>query len=198
VKPLKIQSSKTQLLIAAFLSVGACVARAAEQGGESGGITHDQIAQLLSQMIAFAIAFFVLKKYAWGPILNLLDERKKGIAADYDAVAKKHEEVDSLRKELELRLRNMDAESRARINEAIAEGKKIAEEVADRARSDAREMTDKAKRAMELEVEKARLQLRDDVVRLTIGATEKLLQERLDDPKHRQLVNEFIERLAKN
>ncbi|MFH0794922.1 MAG: hypothetical protein V2A74_12925, partial [bacterium] len=75
-KPFKIQSSKTQFLIAAFLALGACVAGAAEHGEKSGGITTDQIAQLLSQMLAFGIAFWVLKKYAWGPILNLLDERK--------------------------------------------------------------------------------------------------------------------------
>ena len=49
---------------------------------------------------------------------------------------------------------------------------------------------------LDIERRKAELQLRDDVAALAIGAAEKLIGERLDDEKHRQLIQEYIDQLG--
>jgi F0F1-type ATP synthase membrane subunit b/b' len=46
---------------------------------------------------------------------------------------------------------------------------------------------------MEMELGQARMQLRRDVVEMTLEATGRLLQIKVDDDRHRQLVNEFID-----
>ena len=56
----------------------------------------------------------------------------------------------------------------------------------------------KAKADLAREVVKAKVQLRDELVTLTVMATEKVLQERIDEAKHRDLIGRFIDQLEKS
>jgi F-type H+-transporting ATPase subunit b len=156
---------------------------------------REAIAQIVTQGIAFVLFFWILKRFAWKPILKLLDDRRDKISGEFQRISELEERFKQLRQDYENRLKDIDAESRRRIQEAIAEGRTISSEIAEQARHDARAITDKAKQNIELEVAKARAQLKEDIIRLTLAATEKILHERLDDRKHRDLVQRFIEQL---
>jgi F0F1-type ATP synthase membrane subunit b/b' len=55
----------------------------------------------------------------------------------------------------------------------------------------------KADQDIEIESQKAQIQLRDSVVTMAIGAAEKVIGERLDDDVHRRLITEYIDTLEK-
>ena len=153
--------------------------------------------EILTQILGFLIILILLRIFAWKPILGLLDERKKRIASEFDNIEKAKQEMAKLREEYEVKLKEIDLEARKRIQEAIAEGQKMAADLQVEAREEAKKVLDRAKENIELEVAKAKVELRDDIVNMAILATEKIINERLDDEKHKELIVEFIEGVEK-
>lgn len=153
--------------------------------------------EILTHILGFLVILVLLRIFAWKPILKLLDERKKRIASEFDNIEKAKQEMAKLREGYELKLKEIDLEARKRIQEAIAEGQKMAADLQVEAREEAKKVLDRAKENIELEVAKAKVELRDDIVNMAILATEKIINERLDDAKHKELIVEFIEGVEK-
>lgn len=156
------------------------------------------LAQIFSQIIAFLVFFWILKKFTWKPLIALLDERRQRIEAEFDYLEKQKLQLQELRDEYENRLKTVESEARAKIQEAIREGRRIAREITDSAREEGQQILTRARQSIELEMAKARIDLRDEVVELVIRTTEKLLQECLDEQKQRELINCFTRSLRKN
>lgn len=156
-----------------------------------------QIGEVLTNIIAFVIFYWVLKRFAWGPITDVLSERQKRIEQGFDDIRRKQDSAVALEHQLDERLRNIETEARARIQEAVAEGRRLAAEITEHAHEEATQITERAKRAVELEVAKARLELRNEIVNMTIAASERLMRQRLDGDEQRRLVGSFIEDLER-
>ena len=151
---------------------------------------------LITQILGFLIVLWVLKKYAWGPILGMLEERRSRIAKQVSDSEKLRRDAEELKAEYENQLKTIEAQARQRIQEAVAEGQKVAEEIRATAHEEAQAITEKAKSTLELEYKKARVELRSEIVATALGAAEKLLQEKLDDQEQRRLVDRFVDELG--
>lgn len=150
---------------------------------------------LITQMIGFLIVLWVLKRYAWGPILGMLEERRTRIAKQVSDSEKLRREAEELKTEYEKQLKTIEAQARQRIQQAVAEGQKVAEEIRASAHQEARAITEKAKSTLEMEYKKARVELRSEIVATALGAAERLLQKELDDQEQRRLVDRFVREL---
>jgi F-type H+-transporting ATPase subunit b len=153
--------------------------------------------QLLTHMVGFFIAVWILKKFAWGPLLGLMEERRNKIVGEFEKIDEDRAEVAKLTADYEARLKEIDAERRARLVEAVDEGKKLAAEIKQAAQANVRSLQEKAKADLEREIGKAKVQLRDDMIGMTITAAEKVIREKLDDAKHRDLIGRFIDSVEK-
>lgn len=153
--------------------------------------------QLLTHAVGFLITLWLLKKFAWVPLLNLMEDRRNKIRDEFETIENEKLRVDQLTADYEGKLKDIDAERRAKLVEAVDEGKKIAEEIKAEARDDAQKTVEKAKEDLKRDVAKAKVQLKNDMVAMTIAAAEKLVGEKLDDAKHRELVGNFIDNLEK-
>jgi F-type H+-transporting ATPase subunit b len=151
-----------------------------------------EFSQVLTQLLGFLVAFFILKKYAWKPILQVLDDRRQKIADEFAGIEAQKQKADLLFAEYEERLRKIEDEARARINEAVVEGQKVAAEIKGQAQEEAKRIMLRAQADIEREVAKARVLLKEEMVGLTLGATERLLREKLDPAGHRKLVERFL------
>ena len=147
---------------------------------------------LLTQIVGFLIVLWVLRAKAWGPILNMLEERRQKVAKDVSDAESLRRDAERIKLEYEEQLKTIEAQARQRIQEAVAEGQKVAEEIKATAQADARRITEKAKADLELEYKKARASLRGDVVDMALGAAEHLMLEKLDSAEHRKLVDKFL------
>jgi len=156
------------------------------------------LSQILTQLAAFLIFLWIMKRYAWRPILRLLDERREKIAGEFERIEAVKAEIERLRREYEGRLRTIEQEARERIQEAVGEGRRVAQEIRERAHADARAITTKAKENVQLEIEKGRLQLKEDIIRMTMAALERLLREQMTREQHDRLITEFTENVQKN
>ncbi len=153
--------------------------------------------QLLTHALGFLIVLWILKKFAWGPLLALMEERRTRIADEFKGIEDEKANVAGLTAEYEGKLKDIDVERRARLVEAVDEGKKIAEEIKAAAREEIKRLGEKAEDELARDVAKAKVQLKNDMVAMTIVATEKIIREKLDDQKHRELIGSFIENVEK-
>ena len=152
-----------------------------------------QIGETLCQILAFVIFFWILKRFAWGPVTKLLDERQRRIEEGFEDIKRKQADAERLHEEYAARLRDIETEARTKIQAAIAEGRRVAGEITENAREESVKITDRAQRNIQLEIEKARLELRGEIVALTMATTERLLREKLDETAHQRMVATFIE-----
>ena len=154
-----------------------------------------KLPQLLTTALGFIFFVWILGKFAWGPILDLLDERRGKIDGDYTAAEKNLAESETLKSEFELKLADIKVIQREMVQEAVQRGEDIADGIEKKARAGADETRHKATQDIELEAQKAQIELRDDVVAMAIGAAEKVIGERMDDDLHRKLITEYIDGL---
>ena len=155
------------------------------------------IQEILTQAGAFVLLVWVLKKMAWKPLLKLLDERRERIRKGFEEIENAKKEVEKLKADYEQARSHIEDEARKKLQEAIDEGKNVARELQENARREARSILEKAKEDIQLEVAKAKVTLRNEIADLTLAATERLIQEKLNETKDKELVLDFIEDLKK-
>ncbi len=152
---------------------------------------------LLTHAVGFLITLWILKKFAWRPLLAVMEERRQKIIGEFKKIEDDRTEVQQLAAQYEAKLKEIDAERRAKLVEAVNEGKALAEEIKSAAHAEARQITERAKGEIQQDIAKARVQLKNDMVSLTVAAAEKIIHEELDDEKHRKLIGEYIDKLEK-
>lgn len=155
-----------------------------------------KLPQLLTTAIGFLLFVWVLAKFAWGPILNLLDERRAKIESDYAKAEQNLAAAESLRGDFESKLADIKVLEREKIQEAVKRGEQLGDGIVAKARQSADDTRLKAERDIDLEAHKAQIHLRDTVVTMAIGAAEKVIAERMDDQLHRKLIQEYIDQLG--
>lgn len=151
-----------------------------------------QLGEMVVVIIGFFIFYWIMKKFAWGPVLNILDERQARIQESFEEVKRLQKDATEAHARYEEKLKGIETEARERINEAVNEGKRVAEQLTEDARAEARKIAEEAKVKMNREMGTIREELRRDVIRLTIQTTEKILQVKVDEAKDRELIEGFI------
>jgi len=152
---------------------------------------------ILTHAVGFIITVWILKKFAWKPILSIFEERRQKIKDEFDGIESTKAEVAEIKADLEAKLKDIDNISRQRLTEAVNEGQKIAAEIKESGRKEAKDIITRAKAELERDVEKARAALKEDMVGMTIAAAEKVISAKLDEPEHRRLVSDFIDNVER-
>ncbi len=143
--------------------------------------------------ISFGIIVFILKKFAWTPILNMLTERENSIQNALDSAERAKEEMKALQSNNERILSEAKAERDLLLKDAreirekmIAEAKGIASKEGERLLKSARENIQNEKMA-------AITELKNQVASLSIDIAEKILKSELSsDEKQKSLVNTLL------
>lgn len=151
-----------------------------------------EIGQVLTHLVGFLVAFVILKAYAWKPILKVLDDRRERISSEFADIEDQKRKTEQLFAQYEERLSKIEDEARSRIQNAVTEGQKVASEIKQQAQEEARRITERAQADIVRELAKARVQMKEEMVGLTLGATERLLREKLDAAGHRKMVERFL------
>jgi F-type H+-transporting ATPase subunit b len=154
-----------------------------------------ELSQLVTHIVGFLVALWILRKYAWGPVLNMLDERRDKIDQDLRSAERTREEAKQDQEELRRQLKEIDATARAKTLEAVNEARQIASEIKEGARNDGKALLDRARQEIEREKAKAQVELRNTVVNLAVMGAEKLLAERMGDEANKKLVLDFIDKV---
>lgn len=143
-------------------------------------------------LIAFAITFFVLRRYAFGPIQKVIDERRARIRESIEEADRAREEARKLLAEH----RRLVGQARAEAEQILAEARRIADAQRDRVReeteADRQRRLEETRRQIEAETRRALEQIRAEVADLTLVAATKVTGKVLDRDDHRRLIADAI------
>jgi F-type H+-transporting ATPase subunit b len=153
---------------------------------------HIQWSLLLAQLVNFAIVLFVLWKFAYKPILKTLNNRtemiEKGVK-DADAAKKKLEEVSVEEREI---LKKAKIEAQEILKKAEESAKKEADNISVEAKKQTEKMIANAQKNMEQEKSKMMAEIKSEIAGLVVAATEKIIGEKLDSQKDKELIEQAI------
>jgi F-type H+-transporting ATPase subunit b len=146
-------------------------------------------------VIAFLITLFVLKRYAFGPIQQMIDERRERIRRSLDEADNAREEARSLLQEH----RELIGQARGQAEQILSEARRVAEaqrqRVKEETEADRQRRLEETKRQIEAETHRALGLIRAEVAELTLVATTKVTGKVLDEADHRRLIDDAIKDL---
>jgi len=168
------------------------------EGGDAGAALFDpSLALGLWTVVIFLALVGILWKFAWGPILGAVEAREQRIQQALDESAARQAEAARLLEEHKAQL----ADARRQAQEIIAEGKtageRVRREIEEKARQEGQGMVERARREIEREKDAAIAELRRESVEIAMAAAAKLMHEKLDSDKDRELVLGYVRDLGR-
>lgn len=154
------------------------------------------IPQVLTQIVGFLLMVWILRKYAWGSVLGMLEARRQKIAGEFAEADRRKAEADQTRAKYEQELRDIEAQKRVKLQEGVAEGQRVAGEIRAQAQKEAVDRLARAQDEIAREGEKAKELVKEQIIRISMRSAEKILREKLDDAHQRKLVSEFIDEVG--
>ena len=143
-------------------------------------------------LVCFGITFFVLKRFAFGPIQKVIDERRQRIRQSLEESDRARDEARRLLEEH----RALMYEARGQAEEILSEARRVGDAQRDRLReeleAERQRRIEDTRKQVEAETRRALEQLRAEVAELTVIATARVTGKVLDEKDHRRLIDEAI------
>jgi len=149
-------------------------------------------------IVTFVLLLIFLKKFAWKPLLEALQKREESVKNSIERAEHAKQEAERLLEENRKQLERAGQEGQRILNENRALAEKLKEEIVDKANQQSRHMVEQAKQEIERDKEAALIQLRGEVATLAVQAAGIILDETLDENKHRKIVDTYLKGLPKN
>ena len=145
------------------------------------------------QIIIFLLLLWLLRKFAWKPILNAVNDREEGIKTALDSAEKAKLEMQNLQADNEKLLQEARAEREAMMKEAREIKTKMIADAKEEAKAEGDKMVASAQAAIESEKKSAIAELKQQVASLSLEIAEKVVKHELSDSdKQMKLVNEML------
>lgn len=148
------------------------------------------------QIVAFLILYWVLSKFAFGPLFRIMDKRKEHIQQEVSAAEKAHERANEA-------VRKQKEELEKARNEAyqiIENAKKQADSQGDKILANAKEQAERtlgeARSEIEREREKAVASLREQTAELSVMIASKIIEKELDVEEQEDEIDRFLKQMG--
>lgn len=150
---------------------------------------------LIWTLLVFAIVFFLLKKYAWKPILDSLGEREKNISNALLSSEKIKKEMENLKSENEALLNKAREERSQMMREAKETRDKIISEAKEQAKLETNKILADAQASIQQQKMASIIELKNQVGNLVIEVCEKVIRRELQNKEEQE---QYIRQLADN
>ena len=146
-------------------------------------------------ILTFLLLVFVLAKFAWKPLLKMLQDREDMVRSSLEDAEKAKSELERLNEESEAIM----AKARSEAQSILADGKAVAEKVKDdiiaKSKEQANKIREDAGNQIQVEKDKAISEIKKEVVNLTLSVAEKLIQKNLSDADNKSLIEESLKKV---
>jgi len=140
-----------------------------------------EVGLLFWTFISFAVLFFLLKKFAWKPIVGTVNDREKSIREALASAEKARLEMQNLQADNERILKEARVEREAMLKEARDLKNKMIADAKEEAQAQANKMIAQAQTAIESEKNAAMAELKSHVAGLAVDIAEKVVREELSN-----------------
>lgn len=149
----------------------------------------------IAQLLNFAVVLLVLWKWAYTPLVKLLEDRSQKIEKGLADAAAAEERLNAAGKEREKVVAEARAESRRLLEATKAQAASAITEARGQAKAEAEKVMTQARAAIEADREKMGKELQAETVNLVVTLTERLLREKLSDEKDKKIVEEMMKQV---
>ena len=148
---------------------------------------------LIAQLLIFLVMLGILYRFAWGPLLRILNERRARIAQGVEATERAKRKLEEAERERQTKLEEARREAQAMLDRITKQAEDLRKELEAKAREQAEALIAKARAEIQQERQKAVQDLRLQVADLAVMAAGRIIGESLDAKKHRELIERAIE-----
>ena len=148
-------------------------------------------------LISFFILFFLLKRFAFPPILEVLEERENKIRSEISDAEKLRQEAEEIKADLGKELKSAHEKAQTIIQMAGDESKKLQEKSIQETQSKVRQIQNDAEQEIQITRNKLLNEIRSYTAALTMASTEKMLKRSLSDDDKKRLVDESIDEVLR-
>ncbi len=151
---------------------------------------------ILLMAVGFLLLFLLLKKFAFGPIFNVLEQRQSTIRNNLDEAEARRNEMISLQKDYEQRLAKIEDEARDKIQAAVKDAQAARDEIIARANADRDAIIKRTEEDILSERHKALATMRDQIAEMAVTGASRILKQKLDVPNQGRLIDEVISEIG--
>jgi F-type H+-transporting ATPase subunit b len=151
---------------------------------------------LVAQIVLFFIVYFVLSKFAFKPIMAMLEERRRRIEEGQINAEKIKQQLAEAQAKYEETLARANAEAQRLIEEVKASGERLAEEKRHAALAEAEDIIRRTHDSLSLERERTMAELKKELGRLVVETTEKVTNKILTPQDHQKINEETARQIA--
>jgi F-type H+-transporting ATPase subunit b len=161
------------------------------------GLTDVDATLFVSTLVLFLIFALVLARFAWKPLLGMIEEREKGIKEAVDGAQKASADAQAILEKHKEMLRDAGREREEILKKALQEADALKGDLHARARAEGEQMIQRAREQVEREKNAAMQELRSQVADLAILAAGKIVASSLTAEAQKRLVDEFVASVPK-
>ena len=146
-------------------------------------------------ILTFVVLVFLLKKFAWGPLLRALDARQETIRKSLEDAQQASQAAEDANKNSEQILKQARIEAEAIIAASRAEAEKLREEIRQTARDDAEAIIRDARVQIDAETSRAMRKIRGEIADLSLDIATKLIRRNCSREANIDLIEETLNQI---
>ena len=145
---------------------------------------------------SFLLLIFLVKKYAWGNITSILDQRAEKISSDIDGAEEARKKAEELASKREAELAGSRTEAKTIIENAKETAEKSKSDILAEAKLEAGRLKEKANQEIAQNKAEALQSVKGEVADLTVSLAGKIISQNLDSQAHKELIDQYIDQLG--
>ncbi|WP_096156360.1 MULTISPECIES: F0F1 ATP synthase subunit B [Bacillus] len=161
--------------------------------GAGGGLT---LLDSVVQLVVFLTLLYLLRKFAWDKLMDMMKQRENHIAGEIDAAERSNQEAKKLLEQQTAALKEARLEAQGLVENA----KKIAEDqksdIVKAAQEEANRLKEAAKKEIQQEKEQAVVALREQVASLSVLIASKVIEKELNEKDQQKLIDDYVKQVG--
>lgn len=145
-------------------------------------------ATFIAQIVNFIILLFILAKFAYKPLLKVLDARRERVANDLETAEKTRVEAEELKAQYSKKLAEARSEATAIVEKANKIGQKVHDDFVAQAQAEKEQLMTSAKQTIENEKQQALTDVRTQVINLATEIAGKVVDQKLNSDADQALI----------
>lgn len=146
--------------------------------------------------IAFAILYWLLNKYAFGPLLGMMEKRREHVLGEMESAEQSRKEAQQYLEEQRQALEDARKEAQSIIEQSHKVSSKQAEEIVEKAGLEAARMKEDMLKELENEKNKAVSALRSQVSAMSVMIASKIIEKQVDEKSQQELVEKYLQKVG--
>ena len=151
--------------------------------------------QILISLANLAILYFIIRKFLYKPVKNMISTREKAIADEYAKADEAVKDAENAKKEWNDKMAAADGEAKEVVDRAVRSAKEKSENIVLQAKDEAVRIKKKAAEDAENEKRKARAEMKKEVADISVEMASKILAREMSDEDRTRITDSVIKEL---